>query len=49
MQSEKIQKTIKFETELAEKIEELAQEARRNFSTQVKFMLEEYIRIKETK
>jgi len=42
------QKTIRFEKDLIKKIDELRQGTERNYSQQVKFMLKEYIRIKES-
>lgn len=42
-------KTIRFPTELVEKIEKLAKESQRDFSKQVRFICEEYIKIKESK
>ena len=42
-----IQKTIKFEKDLVDVIEHLATNHERDFSKQVKFMLRDYIRIKE--
>ncbi len=44
-----IQKSIKFDTELAEKIKELSQESERGFNNQVKFMLKKYIEMTENK
>ena len=41
------QKTIRLENDLIEKIEKLATENERDFTKQLKFMLKEYIRIKE--
>lgn len=46
---EKITKGIRFEKELVEKIEEMGKEAERDFSSQVRFMLKEYIKLKETR
>lgn len=40
-------KTINFEDELANQIERMAKETERDFSGQVRWMLKEYIRIKE--
>lgn len=45
----KITKTIKFEKDLVEKITAMGETAERDFSSQVRFMLKEYIRIKEEK
>ena len=44
----KIQKSILFEADLVSKIESLAIESERDFSGQVRYMLKEYIRIKES-
>lgn len=44
---EKITKGIRFDKELVEKIEEMGKEAERDFSSQVRFMLKEYIKLKE--
>ena len=41
------QKTIRLENDLIEKIEKLAAENDRDFTKQLKFMLKEYLRIKE--
>lgn len=46
---EMIKKTINFDTELVKKIEEMAKEAERDFSGQVRFIIKEYIRIIERK
>lgn len=46
---ETVTKTIRLEKDLAEKIEQIAEESQRDFTKQVKFMLLEYIRIKEVK
>lgn len=42
-----IKKTINFEEELVAQIEKMAKETERDFSGQVRWMLKEYIRIKE--
>lgn len=42
-------KSIRFENDLIEKIEEMGREAERDFSSQVRFMLKEYIRMKENR
>lgn len=44
---ETIVKSIRFERELAEKIQRMAEQGQRDFTKQVRFMLLEYIRIKE--
>ena len=43
----KIKKTMIFEEDLHNKIQEMAKDNQRDFTKQVKFMLREYIRIKE--
>lgn len=40
-------KSIRFDNELIEKIEKMAKEAERDFSSQVRYMCKEYIRLKE--
>ena len=47
--AETVQKSIRLEPELLQKIEKLAEESERDFSKQVKFMLKKYIEIIETK
>ena len=42
-----ILKSIRFDPETVEKIQKMADEAERNFTEQVRFMLKEYIKIKE--
>ena len=42
-----MKKTIIFEKDLIDKIEKMAKETERDFSGQVRWMLKEYIRIKE--
>lgn len=49
LKKETITKTIRFETNLHEKIQKLADESDRDFTKQVKFMLKEYIKITEKK
>jgi len=44
---ETIPKTIRFEKEMLEKIEELAEESERDFSKQIKYMLKKYIQMIE--
>ncbi len=44
---ETITKTLRFEPELVEKIQRMAERNQRDFTKQVRFMLMEYIRIKE--
>lgn len=46
-EKEQITKTIRFEKDLVKKIDEMGKKAERNFSNQVRFMLKEYIKIKE--
>ena len=45
----KITKTIKFDKDMIEKIMAMGKETERDFSSQVRFMLKEYIKIKEDK
>jgi len=40
-------KTINFEEELVSKIEKMAKEAERDLSGQVRWIIKEYIRLKE--
>lgn len=53
MQDETIQettpKTIRFDNELIKTIDKMAFQSERDFSGQVRFMLKEYLRIKESK
>lgn len=44
---ENMKKTIIFETEIVEKIEKMAKESERDFSGQVRWIIREYIRLKE--
>lgn len=44
---EKVSKTIRIEKNLVEKIEKMGAETERDFSSQVRFMLKEYLRIRE--
>lgn len=44
---ETIVKSIRFERDLADKIQKMAEQGQRDFTKQVRFMLLEYIRIKE--
>lgn len=46
---ETIIKTIRFEKELAEKIETLANQSQRDFAKQVRFMLLQYMELIERK
>lgn len=46
---EVVKKTINFDSEIAKKIEEMAKEAERDFSGQVRFIIKEYIRMIERK
>ena len=43
----KVKKTMLFEKELHDKIMKLAEQNDRDFTKQVKYMLKEYMRIKE--
>ena len=42
-------KTIRFPVRLIEKIEEMAKQNQRDFSKQIRFMCEEYLKMKETR
>lgn len=42
-------KTIRLDNESIDKIQKLANESERDFSSQVRYMLKEYIRIREGK
>lgn len=44
-----IVKSIRFEKELADKIQKMADENQRDFTKQVRFMLLQYIQMKENK
>ena len=44
-----VKKTINFDSELVEKIEQMAKEAERDFSGEVRFIIKEYIRMIERK
>ena len=44
---DKVKKTMLFEKELHDKIMKLAEQNDRDFTKQVKYMLKEYMRIKE--
>ncbi len=44
---ESIRKTIIFDEELVQKIEKMAKESERDFSGQIRFIIKEYIRMKE--
>ena len=46
-ETQKTTKTIKMENELIEKITMMGKKAERDFSGQVRYMLKEYIKIKE--
>lgn len=41
------QKTIRIENELIDQIQKLADQNERDFSSQIRYMLKEYIKIKE--
>ncbi len=45
---ETVVRSIRMERELAEKIQRMADQGERDFTKQVRFMLSEYIRIKES-
>ena len=44
-----ITKTLRLEKELCNKIQEMADQSQRDFTKQVRFMLMEYIRMKENR
>ena len=46
---ETITKTLRIEKSLCEKIQQMADENQRDFTKQVRFMLVEYLKIKENK
>lgn len=46
---ETIVKSIRLEKDLSEKIQKMADESQRDFTKQVRFMLTEYIKLKENK
>ena len=46
---DKVKKTMLFEKSLHDKIQEMAKEKQRDITKQVKFMLLEYIKMKENK
>lgn len=48
-QDESVIKTIRIDVKTIEKIQQYADENERDFSSQVRFILKEYIRQKETK
>ena len=48
MKMETMKKTIIFDKEMIEKIEQMAKDAERDFSGQVRFIIKEYIKMKET-
>ena len=49
MEDDKVKKTIIFEKDLHDKVVEMAKTSERDFTKQVKFMLREYIKMKENK
>lgn len=49
LKKETVVKTLRFEKDLAEKIQEMAERSQRDFTKQVRFMLLEYISLKENK
>lgn len=44
-----VKKTINFEEEMVKQIEILAKEAERDFSGQVRFIIKQYLQMKENK
>lgn len=49
MEKDTITKTLRLEKDLCEKIQNMANESQRDFTKQVRFMLTEYIKMKENK
>ncbi|WP_300294982.1 hypothetical protein [uncultured Intestinimonas sp.] len=49
LKKQTIVKSIRFEKELADKIQKMADENQRDFTKQVRFMLLQYIQMKENK
>lgn len=47
MLEDRVKKTILFEKDLYQKVQAMADENQRDFSKQVRYMLMEYIRLKE--
>lgn len=47
MLEDRVKKTMLFEKDLYEKVQTMADESQRDFSKQVRYMLTEYIRLKE--
>ena len=47
MLKETVTKTIRFDKETIEKIEAMGKEAERDFSSQVRFMIKAYIKMKD--
>jgi len=47
VEKETIVKSIRLEKDLTEKIQKMAEQGQRDFTKQVRFMLLEYIRMKE--
>lgn len=46
---EQVRKTIIFKKDLHDKIEQMGKEAERDFSGEVRWILKEYIKLKESK
>lgn len=46
---EMVMKTIRFDIETATKVQEMADNSERDFTGQVRFMIKEYIKLKESK
>lgn len=44
---ETVKKTINFDIEMVKRVEQLAKEAERDFSGEIRFIIKEYLRIKE--
>lgn len=49
LNKELILKTIRLEPQMVEKIQQMADQSERNFTEQVRFILKEYINLRETK
>lgn len=49
MYMEMVKKTINFDVDMVKKIEELAKEAERDFSGEIRFIIKEYLRVKESR
>lgn len=45
---EQIVKTIRFDKDLCQKVESMAKSSERDFSAQIRFMVREYIKMRES-